>query len=40
MKPGPYGILEPIGTVLDNYSSIDLVVVPGVAFDQGKKRIV
>ena len=39
MKPGPYGILEPIGTVLDNYSSIDLVVVPGVAFDRERNRL-
>lgn len=39
MKPSPYGILEPIGTVLDNYSSIDLVVVPGVAFDREKNRL-
>ena len=39
MKPGPYGILEPIGIVLDNYSSIDLVVVPGVAFDHAGNRL-
>lgn len=33
LKVGKYGILEPVGAVLDNPEEIDLVIVPGRAFD-------
>ncbi len=33
LKIGKYGILEPVGAVLENPEEIDLVVVPGRAFD-------
>ena len=33
LKIGKYGILEPVGAVLDNPEEIDLVIVPGRAFD-------
>ncbi len=33
LKIGMYGILEPVGAVLDNPEEIDLVIVPGRAFD-------
>lgn len=34
-----YGILEPQGADFTDYKSIDLVVVPGVAFDRQKHRL-
>ena len=33
LKIGKYGILEPVGAVLDNPEEINLVIVPGRAFD-------
>lgn len=34
-----YGIAEPIGADFSDYDSVDLVVVPGIAFDQNKHRL-
>lgn len=34
-----FGILEPQGTDFTNYQAVDLVVVPGVAFDRGRNRL-
>jgi len=41
VSPGTYGILEPnpATTKLVNPTDIDLVIVPGVAFDEGKYRM-
>jgi len=41
MKPGAYGILEPVRELVCDVwpEDIDLVVVPGVAFDERKYRI-
>ncbi|KAA6320428.1 5-formyltetrahydrofolate cyclo-ligase [termite gut metagenome] len=36
---GTYGIKEPSGEVFTDYSSIDLAVVPGVAFDRSGNRL-
>lgn len=38
-KIGAYGIKEPIGAAFTNYPTIDLAVVPGVAFDQKGRRL-
>jgi 5-formyltetrahydrofolate cyclo-ligase len=32
LRVGAYNILEPVGPVFSDYDSIDLAVVPGVAF--------
>ena len=34
-----FGILEPMGENLDDLSSIDLIIVPGVAFDKENNRM-
>lgn len=34
-----YGILEPTGSVFEDLLSIDLVIVPGLAFDHNKNRL-
>jgi len=34
-----YGILEPTGTILENLDTVDLVIVPGVAFDREGRRM-
>ena len=39
LKKGAYGILEPTGDDLEELSTIDLVIVPGVAFDKTCNRI-
>jgi 5-formyltetrahydrofolate cyclo-ligase len=40
MKRGSYGIMEPSGgKVLKNYKKLDLIIVPGVAFDPRGNRI-
>lgn len=39
MKPGCFGILEPTGPAVDNRREIDLILVPGVAFDRNKNRL-
>lgn len=36
---GAYGILEPTGTLFQDYPDIDLVIVPGVAFDTTGARL-
>lgn len=38
MKPGPYGILQPMGEDFADLASIDLVLVPSVAFDHAGHR--
>ena len=39
MLKGAFGILEPCGDVLADLSIIDLVIVPGVAFDSQNNRM-
>ena len=40
MVPGQsFGILEPIGKEFSEFSKIDLIVVPGIAFDKQKNRL-
>lgn len=40
MKAGEsYGILEPVGEIFTNYNKIDIIIVPGVAFDLQKNRM-
>ena len=39
MRKGAFGILEPTGAALADTSSIDLVIVPGVAFDTQNNRM-
>ncbi len=39
LSPGAYGIAEPTGQLVEDYTSIDLVVVPGVAFDKEGHRL-
>lgn len=39
MKTGSFGILEPEGIELEDLSSIDMVIVPGVAFDRKGNRL-
>ncbi len=39
LKPGTYGILEPEKIKPVDPSELDLIVVPGVAFDMSKNRI-
>lgn len=34
-----YGILEPTGELVEDYSSIDVVIVPGMAFDMEMNRM-
>lgn len=36
---GAYGILEPTGTPFHDYDSIDLAIIPGVAFDTAGCRL-
>lgn len=36
---GAYGIEEPTGALFTDYSAIDLIVVPGVAFDRDGNRL-
>ncbi len=38
LKPGAYGILEPIGELFTDDSKIDVAIIPGMAFDiQGQR---
>lgn len=39
LKKGAYNIWEPIGLPFNDLSKIDLVLVPGVAFDYNKNRL-
>lgn len=40
MKAGEqFGILEPTGEIFSDYEKIDLMIIPGVAFDRERKRI-
>lgn len=39
MKPGAYGIAEPMGKAFTDFQSIDVIVVPGIAFDAEGNRI-
>ena len=39
IEAGPYKILEPIGEPFKNYDTIDLAIVPGVAFDKQGNRL-
>lgn len=34
-----YGILEPTGSVFTNYCDIDIILVPGLAFDKNMNRL-
>lgn len=38
-KPGPFQILEPVGDNFLDYKSIDLILLPGVAFDKKGNRL-
>ena len=38
LAQGAYNIMEPTGEVFDNYTDIDLAVIPGVAFDKDGNR--
>ncbi len=39
MREGEFGIMEPLGEALTDLSILDLVVVPGVAFDKAGHRL-
>ncbi|KAA6347019.1 5-formyltetrahydrofolate cyclo-ligase [termite gut metagenome] len=39
LSVGPYGIKEPFGEAFTDYASIDLAVIPGVAFDRFGNRL-
>ena len=39
MQPGPFHILEPTGPDFLSYEAIDLVLVPGMAFDKSGHRL-
>ncbi len=40
MKEGEqFSILEPTGAVFDDYSAIELMIIPGMAFDREKNRL-
>lgn len=39
MRVGEYGIMEPCGAPYDDYGSVEVIVVPGVAFDRLGGRI-
>ncbi len=40
MVAGPqFGILEPVGPLFSDYEKIDLIIVPGVAFDSHNNRM-
>lgn len=40
LQPGEaFGILEPVGELYTDYDAIDLIVVPGVAFDRHGNRL-
>lgn len=39
LERGAYGIMEPSGATFTGYGSIDVAVVPGMAFDKGNNRL-
>ncbi|BCR04170.1 5-formyltetrahydrofolate cyclo-ligase [Desulfuromonas versatilis] len=39
LRPGAFGILEPVGSAALEVAQLDLLVVPGVAFDEGGYRL-
>ncbi len=39
LQIGAFGILEPCGKPFDDYSSIDLAIIPGMAFDKDCHRL-
>lgn len=39
MKMGRFGILEPIGETFTDYKSIELAIIPGIAFDHQNHRM-
>jgi 5-formyltetrahydrofolate cyclo-ligase len=39
LKPGYMGILEPAGNIVADPDSIDLIIVPGIAFDAAGNRL-
>lgn len=39
LKPGAYGIAEPTGELFTGYATIDIAVIPGVAFDFSGHRL-
>lgn len=39
LKEGAFGIMEPVGKLFSNYPSIDLAIVPGMAFDRCGHRL-
>ncbi len=39
LRIGSYGIEEPVGEPFTDYESIDMVIVPGVAFDLSGRRL-
>lgn len=39
LSKGAYGIQEPVGVTFTNYESIDLAVIPGMAFDAYGNRL-
>lgn len=39
LAQGAYNIMEPTGEVFDNYTDINIAVIPGVAFDKDGNRM-
>ncbi len=39
IKGEQFGILEPKGELFDDYSKIDLMIIPGIAFDSNRNRM-
>lgn len=39
LKMGAFNIMEPVGKLFEDYTNIDLVVVPGLAFSKSGKRV-
>jgi 5-formyltetrahydrofolate cyclo-ligase len=39
VEEGAYGILEPVGTLFTDYEKVEVVIVPGMAFDRAGYRL-